>query len=135
MSKWELYFYNIWLTHFWPMFHFEYHRPASLFEVSLLHRCFFKHFVSKRPTTLFIRKRNIVRKRVKRLFKRVLNAPLLVRLEMKKLCKIYLKNHSSKCFSFHWSFYRYHYHCPRYFIYSDYMWRHMSTTCNSIIFT
>ena len=34
--------------------------------------------------------------------------------------------------SFYWSFYRYCYHC--YFIYSDWMWRHKCTTCNSIIF-
>ena len=30
-------------------------------------------------------------------------------------------------------FYRYNY--PRYFIYSDWMWRHVCATCNSLIFT
>ena len=50
-----------------------------------------------------------------------------------KLCKIYFKKlFFQNVLVFIDLFYRSHY--PRYFIYSDGMWRHMFTTCNSINF-
>ena len=50
-----------------------------------------------------------------------------------KICKIYLKKlFLQNVLVFIDLFYRYYY--PRYFIYSDCMWRHVCTTYNSITF-
>ena len=42
---------------------------------------------------------------------------------------LFKKTIFSKCLSFYWPYY------PRYFIYSDGMWHHVCTTCNSLIST
>ena len=50
--------------------------------------------------------------------------------ENEELCKIYLKKlFFQNVLVFIDLFYRYH--CPLYFIYSNFMWRHVCTTCNS----